>query len=138
MAHEVSMIENGASEERSHLPAILVADDEEEVRDLLRQILDPERFRVLEATNGREVLETVKNTPVDLVILDLVMPEAEGIETLQALRFNRPELKILVISGAFGGSFLRCARALGAHAALKKPFSCESLLDSVQHLLATV
>ena len=63
------------------------------------------------------------------------MPEAEGIETLQSLRFNRPELKILVISGAFGGSFLRCARALGAHAALKKPFSCESLLDSVRHLL---
>ena len=123
------MTDSSTAENRSQLPAILVADDEDEVRDLLRQILDPDRFRVLEATNGREVLETVKHTPIDLVILDLVMPEAEGIETLQSLRFNRPELKILVISGAFGGSFLRCARALGAHAALKKPFSCESLLD---------
>lgn len=132
------MIDSSTADYRSQLPAVLVADDEEEVRDLLRQILDPDRFRVLEATNGREVLETVKHTPIDLVILDLVMPEAEGIETLQSLRFNRPELKILVISGAFGGSFLRCARALGAHAVLKKPFSCESLLDSVRHLLARV
>jgi len=113
---------------------ILVADDEEEVRDLVHQILEPE-FQVRDARNGREVLDQLDRSPVDLLILDLVMPDVEGIETLQVLRGSRPDLRVLVMSGAFGGSFLQCARLLGAHAALKKPFSCEALLSSVNNLL---
>ena len=115
---------------------ILVADDEDDVRDLVRQILEPHSYQVLDARNGREVLEEVARTPVDLLILDLVMPEVEGIETLQALHVSRPNLRILVMSGAFGGSILQCARLLGAHAALKKPFSCDTLLRNVVTLLA--
>jgi len=116
-------------------PTILVADDEEEVRDLVRQILEP-HFLVRDARNGKEVLEEIERAPIDLVILDLVMPDVEGIETLQVLRGSWPDLRVLVMSGAFGGSFLQCAKLLGAHAALKKPFSCDSLLHSVNTLLA--
>jgi CheY-like chemotaxis protein len=115
---------------------ILVADDEAEVRDLVRQILEPHAFRVLDASDGREVMQRVSETKIDLLILDLVMPDVEGIETLRALQAKLPDLRILVMSGAFGGSFLRCARMLGAHAALKKPFSCDALLANVQMLLA--
>lgn len=114
---------------------VLVADDEREVRDLVREILEPQ-FCLCEARNGKEVLEQVERTAIDLLILDLVMPGMEGIETLRALRARRPELRILVISGAFGGSLLNCATILGAHAALKKPFSCEALLSSVRTLLS--
>jgi len=115
-------------------PNVLVADDEDEVRGLVRQILEP-RFQVWEARNGKDVLQEVQRVPMDLLILDLVMPDVEGIETLRVLRQSHPELRILAISGAFGGSLLDCARLLGAHAALKKPFSCDALLSSVSGLL---
>ncbi len=114
---------------------VLIADDEEEVRQLVREVLEENHFRVLEATNGTEVMKEVNRERIDLVILDLVMPEKEGIETLRMLRTDRPEVKVLAISGAFGGSFLKCARSLGAHGALKKPFSCESLIAGVSNLL---
>jgi DNA-binding response OmpR family regulator len=115
-------------------PTILVADDEDEVRGLVRQILEPQ-FLVRDARNGKEVLQEMDRAPIDLVILDLVMPEVEGIETLQALRGRCPDVPVLVMSGAFGGSFLHCAKLLGAHAALKKPFTCDALLERVCALL---
>ena len=62
---------------------------------------------------------------IDLVITDLVMPEQEGLETLQRLRAERPELPVIVISGAFGGSFLKTARRFGATATLPKPIDPE-------------
>jgi CheY-like chemotaxis protein len=118
-------------------PSIVIADDEEDVRCLVRQALEPLDSQVWEAGSGREVLRIMEKRPADVVILDLVMPEMEGLETLQLLRTRMPRSKILVISGAFGGGFLNCARLLGAQAALKKPFSCASLLAEVEALLAT-
>jgi DNA-binding response OmpR family regulator len=114
---------------------VLVADDEVEVRDLVRQVLEPHGFRVQDASNGYEVLDRVERSKIEILILDLVMSGMEGIETLRRLRVRRPDLKILAISGAFGGSFLSCAKQLGANAALKKPFSCDSLLAEVRALL---
>ena len=72
---------------------------------------------------------------VDLVITDLVMPEQEGLETLQRLRVERPELPVIAISGAFGGSFLKSARLFGATAALPKPIDPEELLRAVREAL---
>jgi CheY-like chemotaxis protein len=118
-------------------PTVMVADDDAEIRVLVRQILEPCGCKVREASNGSEVLDEIVRTPVDLVILDLVMPGMEGIETLRALRMLRPELKVLVISGAFGGSFLHCAKLLGADASLKKPFSCDALIGYVERLVGT-
>jgi CheY-like chemotaxis protein len=114
---------------------VLVADDEAEVRDLVRQILEPYGFKVHDANNGYEVLDNVERSHIDILILDLVMPGMEGIETLRKLRVRRPELKILAISGVFGGSYLACAKHLGANAALKKPFSCDALVSEVRALL---
>jgi DNA-binding response OmpR family regulator len=115
--------------------AILVADDDELIRELLCQVLEAEGFSVLEAATGREVLEQVKKKPVAVVILDLVMPEMDGLETLQSLAQNHPGVRVLAVSGAFGGSFLDCARLLGAKAILKKPFNGEELLAGVRALL---
>jgi CheY-like chemotaxis protein len=115
---------------------ILVADDDDKIRDLVRDVLEPCGFQILEAGNGLGVLAELQRTKVDLLIMDLAMPEMEGIETLQKLRSMRPDLKVLVISGAFGGHFLRCAQHLGANAGLKKPFSCDSLIQQVEALLA--
>ena len=73
---------------------------------------------------------------VDLVITDLVMPEQEGLETLRRLRVERPNLPVIAISGAFGGSFLETASRLGATATLAKPIDPETLLRAVRKALA--
>ena len=69
------------------------------------------------------------------MITDLVMPEQEGIETIQALRKEMPGIGIIAISGAFGGQFLEMAQTLGADAALTKPVSAELLLAKVAEVL---
>jgi CheY-like chemotaxis protein len=75
---------------------------------------------------------------VDLLITDLVMPEQEGIEVIQALRRDAPGVGIIAISGAFGGQFLKVAQALGADAVLSKPVSGELLLAKVAEVLKRI
>ena len=74
---------------------------------------------------------------IDLVVTDLVMPGKEGIETIQALRLEQPEMKIVAVSGAFGGAFLQVAKGLGADATLKKPVSSSDLTATVAAMLLT-
>ena len=64
------------------------------------------------------------------------MPEQEGIETIQVLRREFPAIKVIAVSGAFGGQCLRVAQLLGAHSTLQKPFEAQALLDTVRDALA--
>ncbi len=114
---------------------VLIADDDDAVRAFLGGILSSAGYRVFQASNGKQAMERLKRERIDLLITDLVMPEQEGIETVQTLHRERPDLKIIAISGAFGGSFLRTARVLGAHATLAKPVSADDLLRTVRELL---
>jgi PAS domain S-box-containing protein len=114
---------------------ILVVDDEPGIRHLLRKLLTSVSYRVLEAENGREALRQVATSKVDLVIMDLAMPELEGVETIQALRRVLPQLKIIAISGQFAGPMLRVAEHLGAEASVAKPIQPDELLDAVARLI---
>ena len=114
---------------------ILVADDEEAVLHLFEKILTDAGYEVALAHDGDEAVEIAAQGEVNLVITDLVMPNREGIETIRAIRASNPELRIIAISGAFKGSFLRMAELLGAHAALAKPVSPDQLLDAVAKAL---
>jgi len=69
------------------------------------------------------------------VITDLIMPEQEGIETIQTIRRDVPGTGIIAISGAFGGMFLKTAQFMGADAVLMKPVSAELLLTKVAEVL---
>ena len=114
---------------------VLVADDEAAVRSFLRTVLERAGYEVLEAGDGKETLQRLRTQHVDLVIVDLVMPELEGIETIQILRRENPGLRIIAISGAFDGQFLKTARLLGADEVLSKPVSAEMLLARTAELL---
>ncbi len=116
--------------------SVLLIDDDLALRGLLRQILNEAGYQVVEAGDGRSGMRKLEQMAVDLVITDLVMPEQEGIETLQRLRAERPELPVIVISGAFGGSYLQTARLLGATACLAKPIDSEDLLRAVRDALS--
>ena len=116
--------------------AILVADDDPGIRRWLRSILTAEGHRVLEAADGEQALVWLRAHEVDLVLMDLIMPKREGLETIRAAKRMRPALKIIAMSGAMG-VYLKTAKWLGAHETLAKPLERETLLQTIEKVLKT-
>ncbi len=114
---------------------ILIVDDEPLVLMFMGEALRAEGYDVLVAEDGNVVSSIVERERLDLVITDLVMREREGLETMMDLQKSHPKLPVIVMSGAFGGHFLRNASMLGASATLAKPFSGEDLLNAVRTVL---
>lgn len=117
---------------------ILVIDDEEQIRKLLRQILEIAGYQVVDAPDGRAAAAMFRQEPADLIITDIFMPEMGGIETIHEIRRDFPQVKIIAISGgARGGSFdfLPVAESFGARRTLKKPFARDELLKAVREVL---
>ena len=79
--------------------AILVVDDDEVMRDLLRRVLERSGFEVVTATHGREGVEQARGRAVDLTITDMVMPVMDGIEFIQAMVAEQPSIRIIAVSG---------------------------------------
>jgi len=117
---------------------ILVIEDDEQIRVLLRQILEQEGHEVLEAPEGDKGLKIYRENLPDIVITDLIMPGKEGLETIRELREVNPDVRILAVSG--GGKispdlYLDLARRLGAFLTLKKPFTRMEILGAVDLLV---
>src|SRR5436305_15105443 len=114
---------------------ILVVDDEENIRHTLRGVLADEGFEVLEAPDGRRALELLQHAAPRLAIVDVWMPEMDGIELVERMRNQAPGVPIIVISGH--GTIETAVRVirLGAFDYLEKPFQLESLLQVVDRAL---
>jgi CheY-like chemotaxis protein len=120
------------------VPQILIVEDDDELRSVLREVLEREGYGVAEAADGKAAMELQRLTGADLVITDIIMPEMDGIETIMALRKGFPWVKIIAMSGGHRAgprAFLNLAKALGAHRTLHKPFIFEDMLDAVDELL---
>lgn len=120
------------------MSAILVIDDDPSVRQVVSEMLKQAGHEVTMAENGREALGMLAGHRFDLVITDLIMPEQEGIETIQEIRRHNEHLPIVAISGGgrLGpGDYLQTARFIGADATLAKPFGRQELLATVDTLL---
>jgi PAS domain S-box-containing protein len=114
---------------------VLVVDDESQVRGLFQKVLAGAGYKVQLAKDGNQALKMARAQQFDLVVVDLVMPEREGIEIIQTLRKEQPTLKIIAVSGAFGGGFLKVAKLLGANTTLAKPVDLDQLLSAVRDVL---
>lgn len=126
------------NKQTSEQPSILVIDDDETIRVLLRAILEKEDYRVVDAPDGAKGIRQYQESPTDMVITDLIMPEKEGIETIRDLRREFPHVKIIAVSG--GGrigpdSYLKMAKGVGALRTLSKPFDRMALLKTVKEVL---
>lgn len=118
------------------MASILVMDDEAPVRALLSAALQSAGYAVVEASNGREGLELYRQRPADLVIVDLLMPELNGPDTIIELTREFLDIKVIAISGVFSDEYmLKTARLLGARQTLRKPFGIEELLSAVRYEL---
>src|SRR5881398_2742233 len=114
---------------------ILVVDDEENIRHTLRGVLADEGFEVLEAPDGRRALELLQHAAPRLAIVDVWMPEMDGIELVERMRNQAPGVPIIVISGH--GTIETAVRVirLGAYDFLEKPFQLDALLQLVGRAL---
>ncbi len=121
------------------MKTILIVDDDPKMLDLLKHYLRDEQATLLSAGDGEEGLALFETNNVDLVIIDIFMPNMDGIQTIMEVKQKNPDSKILVISGGgeyTGLEYLKQAKALGAGEALVKPFKQEDFLTTVRSMLA--
>jgi len=118
------------------MATILIIDDEEAVRALLRFALEAAGHEVTEAVNGHQGLERYRQRPTDLVIVDMLMPVMNGLNMLVDLTREFLDAKVIAISGAVGEqNVLDVAKLLGARQTFQKPFSMPQLLRAVRYEL---
>ncbi|HOK46640.1 MAG TPA: response regulator [Bryobacteraceae bacterium] len=116
--------------------SILVVDDDDTIRHILRRMLEGAGYEVREAPNGKVAIEELSRRPAHVMITDIFMPEQEGIETIRIARKTFPDLGIIAISGAAGENYLKMAELLGASASLLKPFRLKDVLKTVRATLS--
>ena len=116
--------------------SILIVDDEEAIRTSLRSILEDEGYQVAVASSGHDALKICVTDPPDLMILDIWMPELDGLETLRRVKEFVPATQVMMMSGH--GSIETAVKAikLGAYDYIEKPLSLENVTLRVKHALA--
>lgn len=119
--------------------SILVADDVDEVRDLLQSCLTKAGHSVACATTGVGALKMLRERPFDLLITDVIMPDGDGLSVIMGIKQSKLPVRILAISG--GGKYFNAescvhvAEGLGAHAALFKPFVPQTLFGAIERAM---
>lgn len=126
---------------------VIIIDDEEDVRIVLKEIFVRAGFDVAVASDGTEGLNLIRETGADLVITDIIMPGIDGVETAYDIRMEFPHTKIIVMSG--GGntgpldyepsaiattSYLASAEAVGVDMTITKPFDRKELIKAAKEL----
>jgi two-component system alkaline phosphatase synthesis response regulator PhoP len=114
---------------------ILIADDEERMRSLLRNYLSQEGYRVLTAGNGREALLLARREKPDVVLLDVMMPEMDGFEFLRLYRAENPDGAVIIITARVDDADAVLGLELGADDYVTKPFSPRVLVARVRAML---
>ena len=129
------------------MSSILLIDDEEDVRDSVRMVLERSGFEVAAVSSAEEGIAAAESRKFDAVITDIIMPGINGVDAIKKIRKILPQVKILAISGGgnFGASaykpeaitttaYLQAAAEAGADGVLTKPFEKKELLESVRIL----
>ena len=127
----------------SHIPfqtgkgeSILIVDDVKEQRDIAAQILSVLGYSIVTSESGEEALEKIKNSPTDLVVLDMIMkPGMDGLDTYKKIRKLHPDQKTIIISGFSETNRIKEAQKLGVGTYIKKPYLMETIAHAVREEL---
>ena len=114
--------------------SILVVDDELGVRESLKMILKP-IYQVYTAVDGGEALQSIQKDKIDLVALDLAMPGLSGIDVLQQIKKNDPDIEVIVITAHGTPQNVEEASEYGAGDFITKPFNVPDLINSINKSL---
>jgi CheY-like chemotaxis protein len=117
---------------------VLIADDNADLRLMIDHILTGAGYETEVAGDGGSAFEIHCRRPADVLITDIFMPEADGLETIRLFRTRYPDMGIIAISGGgrkAHGDYLKLAAEIGADATLHKPFDSNTLLDTLQQVL---
>jgi DNA-binding response OmpR family regulator len=120
------------------MAGILIVEDDNDLREMLKLSLLQRKYTVIEAGNGKEAISKFKPTLIDLVVTDIIMPDEDGLKVIMKLKEIKPNIRIIAISGggkAGPGNYLNLARALGADEIFPKPFSVQALLARIDAIL---
>jgi len=124
------------ADDRARPPArVLVVDDDEEMRSLLRRSLEFDGHHVTERDRGTDVLETLREAAFDLIILDNKMPGLNGLDLLPILRREFPQVPVVLVTAFGGRQVASSALRLGAASYLEKPFRLGQLRDTIAGLI---
>jgi two-component system, cell cycle sensor histidine kinase and response regulator CckA len=125
--------------EDRHLKTILLVEDEDMLRGLIRELLEIKGYAVLEASQGLAALELLKarGESVDLILTDVVMPHMSGSELVDRVRKDQPDLKVIFMSGYTGANNAAIHKSLEMPgvAFLQKPFRLNALISQVNELI---
>ncbi|MBW1938416.1 MAG: response regulator [Deltaproteobacteria bacterium] len=119
------------------MATILVVEDDNQIRNMLRIALERKGYDVIEAENGVKAMSLQRKTPADLVITDIIMPEKDGIDTMKELKAEFPKVKIIAMSGGKRGgpeNYLRLAEMFNADKTIAKPFHLEEVLTDADRM----
>ncbi len=108
---------------------VLIVDDEDNVRDVFRDFCQSSSlFNVSTAENGNDAIEIALSEDIDIVTIDLVMPEISGIETIRQLKRNKPHLPVIIVTGNATDSLIEQAGQMGGCRVLLKPVGIDDFL----------
>ena len=113
---------------------VCIVDDDVELRATLKHLLEDAGMLVHETSSGRDGVELARSSAAAVAIVDIVMPDQEGLETIRSLRQQIPGIKVLAMSG-YDSRYLEMSMLLGADDTLRKPFSGRELVARVKRLL---
>ncbi len=111
---------------------VLLVDDAKDFIDYTRKRLTARDIDVLSAYNGREALDILETESVDVVVLDVLMPDMEGIETLREIKKIKPDQEVIILTGHGTIETAKEGMELGASEFLLKPCNLDKLLESIQ------
>lgn len=116
----------------SYHPKVLIVDDNDVMRTLLRALLRDEAYQVVgEARNGLQALEQIASLQPDLVCLDVIMPDLDGLETLRTIRRDYPRVVVVMVTGMASVENVQEALKLGAAGFVIKPFNAAKVLENL-------
>lgn len=121
------------------MPKILIVEDDEQLREMLKQALEREDYEVVDSNNGEEAIRLLKQSSVDLLITDIIMPQKDGTRLIMEIRRDFPDLQIIAISGGARHidpqNPLHIAKKLGAQFTFTKPFKISEFLEAIRKLV---
>lgn len=111
---------------------VLLVDDESDFREVVAKRLRKRKIDVLSVNAGSEALRVLAGSPVDVVVLDVRMPEMDGLETLRRIKQADPTLEVILLTGHANAEIAMQGMDLGAFDYLMKPVEIETLMARVQ------